>query len=276
MAREFPSASSAPAIRAGPRRARVNFSPMERRGTRARTSSSAARRTSAGADGIKLKRTRSNRKSRRSIASAIRFGVRGCRASARRTLARAANLPSSAIALTTFAVRSKRARSEVTCGSSRFGLSRSARRSSSRASCTSRPSSWLLAERARTAASVGESGGIFHCTLEMNGHQQPPFRRQEFQRAQYARIPAIILYRLRASSKKLALKDQAGRKAVLSKRVGWNHTRKPTGEETSARVMVVAGETPALYCSKMRAQGKNPFVVVGLHSCQPRMRRSRS
>src|SRR5580693_1025695 len=158
MACGWPSARSAPTTRAGPRRARLNFWPMGSCGTRVIINSSATRRISAGVEGSRLRRTRSNKYNWRSRAIAKRRGVRGWRARRRRTPSLAVHFPFSAIAVRTFAGRSRRSSIWEMCGSSTRGFSRSARRVSSSDSWISDCRSSLGADRACAVRAESSSG----------------------------------------------------------------------------------------------------------------------
>src|SRR5215469_3782759 len=111
---------------------------------------------SAGADGSRLSRTKSKRKSCRTTAIAIRFGVRACCAKRKRTASLAIHLSFAATAPSTVAERSARSRSCVTWGSSRFGFSRRPSKIASDGSCSRIFSSSDDAERERLNRSAAD------------------------------------------------------------------------------------------------------------------------
>src|SRR5271154_3430264 len=158
MAWGWPSARSAPTTRAGPRRARVSFWPMGSCGTRVIINSSATRRISAGVDGSRLRRTRSNKYSWRSRDIAKRRGGRGWGAKRRGTPSLAVHFPFLAMTARTFAERSRRSSIWEMCGSSMWGFSSRARRVSSSDSWINDCRSSLGAERAHCARAESPSG----------------------------------------------------------------------------------------------------------------------
>src|SRR5271156_5700868 len=127
-------------------------------GTRVIINSSATRRISAGVEGSRLRRTRSNKYNWRSSAMAKRRGVRGWRARRRRTPSLAVHFPFPAMAVRTFAERSSRSSIWEICGSSSSVFSSRARRVSSSGSWISVCKSSLGADRARFARAESSSG----------------------------------------------------------------------------------------------------------------------